>query len=814
MTEGSLRRKLTFTLRSVSIFILYALFFKTTTLAVGINIEGKTHLDGVPTGIIRDVEVVNDILYVASENGVFEVVGNYAKKISFNSENDSTGIISDIAYDPRGYLYIAEYAVGLFRVNLETRASTLLFKEREWSDSVWSLAISNRYLALSVIDGVIIIDVEADKQITWPNEIGPGTLSGAYSVYFSDLGNLLIASENLVVNVDIDSRAIEKFDSREAFPELSSFEVIAENNGRIFLAGSEGVYEFSAFGGEKTFIPFPSSYEFNSGIGTIDFTGDGGVWIGAGSLYLLKDKDLTSPGFLNPVLSSDSISTVTSIKQFSDGSLVLASSQLGLIYISNAQRAINYLHDGEIVLRTNVLEWGLNQNNEVNLHSKLGYFETSNARGELKKLDSQPFGHTTQCVDYTMLKFETLLKRQEGKSGFCRSEYNHIVHIDDASYYAYSFEESDSKFYLVHKNEIVDKLSAPDFLVSTLALSSGELVSYDSYDSLYIQLSKYNWKKISASEGKWQGLTCVVEFGDSFYVCTSGSGLKSIEIKEGTLIQSDLFDVKGLRFIRGGYVSEFGNFWLATNMGLFVYSEAQQKTFNIGKSEGVLDIDFEYYSFIPKDDSLIVLGDKYIYTIDEVSMVSELAKKHTNKGRVIFASIDWSNSDGMEKEYYPEFSQVPFVLDSDFREVTFKVSYSLGNNTNESHVQFRVQGISDEWITQKSSHLSVTLSDISSGDYILEARPIVSGSKGEISRLNLIIHPPFYASKTAFFLYALVLVLLFALAKLGYLKPAVSFVRGTRIYQFLTRYELTDGQSKFEKMLRAKEQHIGEIAMN
>lgn len=80
MTEGSLRRKLTFTLRSVSIFILYALFFKTTTLAVGINIEGKTHLDGVPTGIIRDVEVVNDILYVASENVVFEVVGNYSKK--------------------------------------------------------------------------------------------------------------------------------------------------------------------------------------------------------------------------------------------------------------------------------------------------------------------------------------------------------------------------------------------------------------------------------------------------------------------------------------------------------------------------------------------------------------------------------------------------------------------------------------------------------------------------------------------------------------------------------------------------------------
>ena len=812
MIEGTLRRNLTNTLRSVSIFILYALFFKASTLAVGINIEGRTHLDGVPTGIIRDVEVVNDILYVASENGVFEVVGNYAKKISFNSENDSTGIISDIAYDPRGYLYIAEYAVGLFRVNLKTRESTLLFKESEWSDSVWSLAISNRHLALSVIDGVIIIDLDAHQQMAWPIEIEPGTLSGAYSVYFTALGNLLVASDDLVVNVDIDRRIIEKVSSREAFPELSSFEVIAENNGKIYLAGSEGVYKFTEFGGELTFIPFPSSYEFSTGVGTIDFTRDGGVWIGAGSVYILQDQTLTSPHFLNPVLSSDSISTVTSIKQLSDDSLVLASSQLGLIYISNAQRSINYLHDDEIVLRTNVLEWGVNENNEINLNSKLGYFETTNAQGELIKSDRQPFGQATQCIDYTMVKFEALLQRQESKSGFCESEYNHIVHVDDTSYYAYSFEESDSNFYLVHKNEIVDKLSAPDFLVSTLVLSSGELVSYDSYDSLYIQLSKYNWKKISASEGGWQGLTCIVEFSNSFYICTSGSGLKSVEIKKGTLIQSDLFGVKDLRFIRGGYVSEFGNFWLATNMGLYVYSKAQRKTFSVGKSEGVLDIDFEYYSFIPREDSLIVLGDKYIYTIDEVSMVSEMAKKFTNNGRVIFAAINWTNSRGEEKEYFPEFSQVPFVLHSDFREVTFKVSHSLGNNTNESHVQFRVQGIFDEWITQKSSHLSVTLSDIGSGDYILEARPIISGSKGEISRLNLTIHPPFYASNMAFSFYAIALVLLFTVAKLGYLKPAVSFVRDTRIYQFLTRYELTDGQSKFEKMLRAKEQHIGDIA--
>ena len=79
----------------VPIFLIFFLVFPKLSHAIGINLEGRTSFDGIPSGVIRDLEVSNKVVYVAAENGVFEVIGHESEKLDFNTSNHATGVISD-----------------------------------------------------------------------------------------------------------------------------------------------------------------------------------------------------------------------------------------------------------------------------------------------------------------------------------------------------------------------------------------------------------------------------------------------------------------------------------------------------------------------------------------------------------------------------------------------------------------------------------------------------------------------------------------------------------------------------------------------
>ena len=70
----------------VSILLFCLLIIPKLSQAIGINLEGVTSFDGIPSGVIRDLEVSDKVVYVAAENGVFEVIGNESEKLEFNTE--------------------------------------------------------------------------------------------------------------------------------------------------------------------------------------------------------------------------------------------------------------------------------------------------------------------------------------------------------------------------------------------------------------------------------------------------------------------------------------------------------------------------------------------------------------------------------------------------------------------------------------------------------------------------------------------------------------------------------------------------------
>ena len=101
----------------------FFLSFSKIEHTIGINLEGRTSFDGIPSGVIRDLEVSNKVVYVAAENGVFEVIGHESEKLEFNTSVHATGVISDIQLNGTD-LWVVEYGVGVFKVNLENKKLT------------------------------------------------------------------------------------------------------------------------------------------------------------------------------------------------------------------------------------------------------------------------------------------------------------------------------------------------------------------------------------------------------------------------------------------------------------------------------------------------------------------------------------------------------------------------------------------------------------------------------------------------------------------------------------------------------------------
>ena len=76
MTTETVHRYQWKTHSCVLIFLVCLFVIPKTSQAIGVNLEGRTSFDGVPSGVIRDLEVSDKVVYIAAENGVFEVIGN------------------------------------------------------------------------------------------------------------------------------------------------------------------------------------------------------------------------------------------------------------------------------------------------------------------------------------------------------------------------------------------------------------------------------------------------------------------------------------------------------------------------------------------------------------------------------------------------------------------------------------------------------------------------------------------------------------------------------------------------------------------
>ncbi len=200
---------------------------------------------------------------------------------------------------------------------------------------------------------------------------------------------------------------------------------------------------------------------------------------------------------------------------------------------------------------------------------------------------------------------------------------------------------------------------------------------------------------------------------------------------------------------------------ISTNNGLAVYIPNEPIPF---QSFGIEDgIDFTDFSFnaVAKGPN----GEVYFGNTNGLYKVSPIPR--IKRG---ITSFNWNSVQvlGLDSAVvYRINKEQKLVLSANENSFEVKFSFSDLSNPNKNRFAYRLNGSqNEEWVYHNTNAQRIQLLTIPPGEYTLELKAANSYGQwnDEIMKLSIIISPPFYRSKVAWFCYfILVLVLLYVL---------------------------------------------------
>lgn len=783
-----------------SIVIVLLLGFDVFASVGSESFHGRSVFAGTPAGVIWDIEVVDEAIYLAAENGVFQIVGQESQKVNYNQSNLETGIISDVAYE-QGYLWVSEFGVGVFKYNLKTGVSEQFISDSSDLKSVWNLVVTPDYLVISLINGIYVVNRTTREIQNWADEISSRSLSGAYSLVSANQTSVHAISETYHIEIDLTGQSVKLSPLTKDYPKLSKLTAISYFDFKQYVGGPEGIYIIDEQKNTKNFYPFDTALTIRKPLSKIFIADEDNIWIAAGGLYKVIEGAITAIDWMNPIITSDAIHSIAAINKLRNGELILASTQLGLISLSDSQKAVNYLSLNEVLYQKNIRSAGTTREGVAFIKDASNSYFLQTKNGSLTLHTSK----AAKCLDGYEIKFEEIYLKERGEMSFCSNPYNHIIKLSDNKYYAYALTEDGWKYYLADVASILDEFDAPPFLKDSIVLSSGELMGFDVNSSIHIQLSKFNWKVLPPSETGWSRITCIIEFNDTYLVCSSGSGLSEIDSTTGDISKSKLLDNSDIRFVRAGLLSSNGNFWFTTNIGLFLYDTSDDNLYQLDSENGIWDVDFDFGGIHELNDTIVIEGDRFAYSINEKVIIKSLSEANVAP-KISFLKAEWLNEKGEVDSLYPIFSNSAFTIGSGYQTLDFSVASNSYVESYKHKLEFRILGYIEDWQTHNASSMNLAISDIGYGNFELQARVQSPHSNLEypINSLHFKINPPFYLSHYAYFLYAILMIMCVYLYRKGYLKLVASMVINTSLVQkVLGRYG-AEHKNKIEALAQNK----------
>lgn len=156
----------------VSIFIVLMAQIYNSAIASSFSEFGEIRFAGATTGIIRDVLTIDGEIYVGAENGLFSIVGANSRVFDYKNSPLGNGIISDIRKANDGGLWIAEYGSGVYHYNPSNYDFRAIYTDNAKIKYAWAIAETEKYLIISTITGLLVVEKASNKIISEVNTEG------------------------------------------------------------------------------------------------------------------------------------------------------------------------------------------------------------------------------------------------------------------------------------------------------------------------------------------------------------------------------------------------------------------------------------------------------------------------------------------------------------------------------------------------------------------------------------------------------------------------------------------------------------------
>ena len=199
------------------------------------------------------------------------------------------------------------------------------------------------------------------------------------------------------------------------------------------------------------------------------------------------------------------------------------------------------------------------------------------------------------------------------------------------------------------------------------------------------------------------------------------------------------------------------NLWVSTGNGLARFNQANGKIENYTKSDGLLTNQFNYSSAFTSEDGQMYFGS--VKGLLRFNPSSFSKSKFTPPVYITGIQVD-NNELLVNDKNSPLERSVSYTRDIrlGYKQSTFSIDFAALSFTAPENVQYAymMEGLDNNWIYLKSNR-KVYFTNLAPGDYVFKVK--ASNSSGiwneNIAKLNIVIAPPFWASKTAYILYIL-----------------------------------------------------------
>lgn len=259
-----------------------------------------------------------------------------------------------------------------------------------------------------------------------------------------------------------------------------------------------------------------------------------------------------------------------------------------------------------------------------------------------------------------------------------------------------------------------------------------------------------------------------LDSADRIWIATSGGGVNLYDAHSDSFLRftSQNSNLKN-DYISNMIESPLGYIYLTTTRGLSYINPGNNEVINFSSNDGItLNSLFNGGITVMPDGTIYVAGMNGMVSFDEQELLEIVEPVN------LYFSNLWVNNrevvpndpTGLLKEKLTFSSRLKF----NHKQTILKFEFSSDHITalDQYRYQYRIKGLSNEWVPLREGLHEVNLMNLDAGNYLLElaAIPLNSNGKSGETSITFRVTPPFYRSTWAYILYllaALCLILLY-----------------------------------------------------